>query len=94
MVSNANVLQSFLLIFYLFVRKKYYLQAYLDNFAHKIVNIQMVDQFGHNIFELLLLLLKGLIIVILFMLYYSSLYYFSYYRYIIYLLVDLKQSIC
>ena len=29
----------------------YYLQVYLDNFAHKIVNKQMTDCFDENLFE-------------------------------------------
>ena len=31
--------------------KKYYIQAYLDNCVHKIVNKQMTDYLDENLFE-------------------------------------------
>ena len=33
------------------VYEKYYLQLYLDNFANKIVNKQMIDYLNDNIIE-------------------------------------------
>ena len=30
---------------------KFHLQVYLDNYAYKIINTQMVDYFGDNLFE-------------------------------------------
>ena len=31
--------------------KKYHLQAYLDSYAHKIINKQMTDYLDENLFE-------------------------------------------
>ena len=39
-------------IYFLLVYKnKYYLQVYLDNCTYKIVDKQMIDYVGHNLFE-------------------------------------------
>ena len=46
MISNVNLLQSFLVILY-----KYYLQEYLDNCAYKIIDKRMIDYLGGNTFE-------------------------------------------
>ena len=43
-----NLLQSFLLILYLFVKTKYYLQAHLDYCACKMVVKRMKDCLGDN----------------------------------------------
>ena len=48
---NVNLLQSFLLIFFLVYESKYYLQVYLDNCVYKIVNTQMIDYLGDNLLE-------------------------------------------
>ena len=37
--------------FLLVLENKYYLQVYLDNCAHKIVNKQMTDYLDENAFE-------------------------------------------
>ena len=43
MVQNANLLQAFLLILYLFVyENKYYLQLYSDKCAYKVANKQLI----------------------------------------------------
>ena len=30
---------------------KYYLQVYFDNYAHKIVSVEMIDYLNDNLFE-------------------------------------------
>ena len=49
-VECESLLQSFLSIIYLFM-KKYYLQVYLRNCAYKIVDTQMVDYLDDILFE-------------------------------------------
>ena len=51
MIQNANLLQSFPLILYLYTPTKYYLQVYLNNRAYKIIDKQMIDYRGENHFE-------------------------------------------
>ena len=43
--------KSFLLILYLYMKKKNYLQVYLDNCAYKIANKRMTDYLNENLFE-------------------------------------------
>ena len=46
--------QSFTVISFdslLFYENKYHLQVYLDNFAYKIINTEMVSYLDGNIFE-------------------------------------------
>ena len=50
MIQNANLLQSFLLILYLY-ENKYYLQGCLYNCGYKIINKRMIDFLGENPFE-------------------------------------------
>ena len=54
-MSFDNVIgESFILIFtdfLLLYDNKYYLQAYLDNCACKVVNTQMIDYFDDNLFD-------------------------------------------
>ena len=45
--SSAIISFDSLLVY----ESKYYLQVYLDNYAYKIVNTEMVDNLDHNIFE-------------------------------------------
>ena len=51
MIYKVNLLQSFLLILYSFIKKKYYLQVYLDNFTDKIPNKKMAHYFNKNLFD-------------------------------------------
>ena len=43
MISNLNILPSFLLILYLVYINKYYLQVYLDDLSEKIANKGVTD---------------------------------------------------
>ena len=43
MISNLNILPSFLLILYLVYINKYYLQVYLDDLSEKIENKGVTD---------------------------------------------------
>ena len=53
MDKNVNPPQSFLLILdsLILYDSKYYLQVYLGNRSYKIVDNQMIDYFGDNLFE-------------------------------------------
>ena len=51
MIQNVNLLQSFLLILYLYSTKNITFKVYLDNCAYKIVNNQVTDHLHENLFE-------------------------------------------
>ena len=53
MDKNVNPPQSLLLILdsLILYDSKYYLQVYLGNRSYKIVDNQMIDYFGDNLFE-------------------------------------------
>ena len=53
MIKNVNILCSFLLVLYFYMKKqkKYYFLVYLDNSGYKITNKQMTDYLDYNVFE-------------------------------------------
>ena len=49
-VLNENLLQSFLVILYLFMKTKFNRHVHSDNCGYTIVDTQMVDDLGNNLF--------------------------------------------
>ena len=53
-IENVNLLQSYLLILYLYVKTNItmqYLPVYLNNCSYKIIHKQVIDYLGDNCLE-------------------------------------------